>query len=143
LDYPLFTVKLSVQNLLQMNFEGRVYMNRKELGRWGEKMAAQYLIRKKRFDIIEYNYRCPIGEIDLVAHHNNILVFIEVKTRRSLAFGFPAESVNKIKQRKYVQLAQYYTKENGLTYADCRFDVVEVFVKHNGSCQFNHICNAF
>jgi putative endonuclease len=118
-------------------------MDHKSLGNLGEDMAAQYLAREKGFSIIERNYRCPIGEMDLVAYQDSILVFVEVKTRRSLSFGSPAESVTPRKQKKYSLLAQYYIKEKRLQNIDCRFDVVEVFMAHDGSCQINHIINAF
>ena len=118
-------------------------MNRKELGRWGDEMATRYLTHEKGFRIIDRNYRCPIGEIDLIAFSQNTVVFIEVKTRRALSFGFPAESVPQSKQKKYYLLSQYYIKEKGLYGIDCRFDIVEVFAKSDGSCHFNHIINAF
>jgi|LFRM01.1.fsa_nt_gb putative endonuclease len=122
---------------------GGTPMNRKELGRWGEEMASQYLIHEKGYHIIDRNYRCPIGEIDLVAIYQKTLIFIEVKTRRFLSFGLPAESVTRNKQRKYHLLSQYYMKEKGLYDLDCRFDIVEVFARPDGSCNLNHIINAF
>lgn len=117
-------------------------VNRKELGRWGEERAAEYL-HKKGLNIIEHNYRCSIGEMDLIAYHGNTLVFVEIKTRRSLSFGLPAESVTSKKQKKYFKIAQCYMKEKGIKDVNCRFDVVEVMVNSDGSCQFNHIINAF
>lgn len=117
-------------------------MNSKQLGRWGEERAAEYL-HEKGLNIVEHNYRCPIGEMDLIAHQDDTLVFVEIKTRRSLNFGLPAESVTFKKQRKYLKIAQYYMKEKGIADVNCRFDVVEVMVTPDGSCQFNHIINAF
>ncbi|NLX70915.1 MAG: YraN family protein [Clostridiales bacterium] len=118
-------------------------MNHKELGRWGEEMAARYLTHEKGFRITDRNYQCRFGEIDLIAIKQNTLVFVEVKTRRYLNFGLPAESVTRTKQKKYHLLSQYYIKANGLYSFDCRFDIVEVYAKPDGTCQFNHIENAF
>lgn len=117
-------------------------LNRKALGRWGEERTAEYL-RDKGLNVLEHNYRCPVGEIDLIAQQDGTLVFVEVKTRRSLGFGLPAESVTFKKQKKYFKIAQYYMKEKGIKNFSCRFDVVEVMINHDGSCHFNHIINAF
>lgn len=117
-------------------------MENKALGRWGEDKAVEYL-HDKGLNILDRNYRCPVGEIDIIAMQDNTLVFIEVKTRRSLSFGLPAESVTFKKQVKYFKIAQYYMKEKGIKDWSCRFDVIEVILNRNGSCQFNHIVDAF
>lgn len=117
-------------------------MDTKSLGRWGEERAAEYLCHNG-LNVLERNYRCPVGEIDIIAMQGNTLVFIEVKTRRSLRYGLPAEAVTFKKQMKYFKIAQYYMKENGIKDLNCRFDVVEVILGHDGSCRLNHIVNAF
>ncbi len=117
-------------------------MNTKALGRWGEERASEYLSHKG-LNVLERNYRCPVGEIDIIAQQDDALVFIEVKTRRSLDFGLPAESVTFKKQMKYFKIAQYYMKEKGIKDLNCRFDVIEVILDRDGSCQFHHIINAF
>lgn len=112
------------------------------LGERGEVLAAQ-LLTKQKFVIVAKNYRCPIGEIDLVVSKNKSLCFVEVKTRSSINFGRPAEAVNVIKQRKLRQLALYYMAENkydGLV----SFGVVEVLYKDdNINPEINFIPEAF
>jgi putative endonuclease len=117
-------------------------MDRKELGRWGEGQAREYL-QDQGFVILEENYRCKLGEIDLIALDGECLVFIEVKTRTSTAYGFPAEAVGRKKQNKYIQIASLYTRAKGLYEISFRFDVVEVMVKNQGEPNINHIVNAF
>jgi len=95
------------------------------LGRWGEEEAARYL-RKQGMRIIARNYRTPVGEIDIVARKKKILIFVEVKTRRTDTFGAPQDAVGLMKQRQIVRAAQWYlgdSNENGL---EPRFDVVAV-----------------
>lgn len=116
-------------------------MNNKELGRWGEKIAASYLINKD-FTILYKNYTSPFGEVDIVAKQNEYTVFIEVKTRRSLAYGLPCEAVDKRKMAKYFKTAMYYIKSKNVD-ACYRFDVVEVYLKNDGTYHINHIPNAF
>jgi len=117
-------------------------LNTKALGRWGEERATEYLSHKG-LSVLERNYHCPLGEIDIIAQQDDVLIFIEVKTRRSMCFGLPAEAVTFKKQMRYFKIAQYYMKENGIKDINCRFDVVEVILNRDGSCQFNHIINAF
>ena len=103
----------------------------------GEDIAAKYL-KKKHFKILERNHRNRVGEIDIVAMHKKILVFVEVKSRSTLEFGTPAEAVDERKQHKLRQVASLYLithKYDG----PCRFDVIEVL---DGQV-INHIENAF
>lgn len=117
-------------------------MERKKLGDWGEEQAKKYL-ESKGLTILEKNYRCKLGEIDLIAFDGEYLVFIEVKTRTSDAYGFPMEAVGKRKQTKYIQIASVYTKEKSLYGRSFRFDIVEVMVSRQGQGTINHIPNAF
>ncbi len=117
-------------------------MDRKRLGDWGEEQAANYL-KSKGLVILERKYRCKIGEMDLVAFDGEYLVFIEVKTRTSNAYGFPVEAVGKKKQNKYIQMASIYAKEKGLHGRPFRFDIVEVMAGRQGQGTINHIPNAF
>jgi len=82
-----------------------------ELGRAGEDRAAQYLI-ECGYDIVERNWRCPQGEIDIVALGGSTLVFVEVKTRRSLAYGHPFEAVDVRKRRQLWKLAHAWMAEH-------------------------------
>ena len=74
-------------------------MNNIALGIYGEKLALKYL-KKQKYKILEKNFRCALGEIDIVAKDGEFLVFVEVKTRSSNAFGEPMEAVDFYKQRK-------------------------------------------
>lgn len=94
-------------------------------GQKGEILAAKYL-KKHGYKIIERNYKCKIGEVDIIAKHNGVLVFVEVKSRNSMQFGRPAEAVDEYKQRKLAQLATYYINLHKLYDVYARFDIIEV-----------------
>lgn len=111
--------------------------NQQVYGLKGEALAVKYL-KKQGYKIIARNYKCPIGEIDIIAKHKGVLVFIEVKSRNSLAFGRPVEAVDEFKQRKLEQLASFYINTNKLYDVFARFDVVEVL-----GDQINLIQNAW
>jgi len=112
------------------------------LGKAGEIVAEKYLVAQK-FNIVECNYRCPLGEIDLVARQREVLYFIEVKTRTSLIFGQPAEAVTSKKQHKLHQLALYYTATHKYS-GPVAFGVVEVLYNQwQRHYQVNFIPHAF
>jgi len=111
------------------------------LGKEGEKLAADFL-KKSGYKIVEVNYRCPIGEIDIVARDKNELVFVEVKARKSSALGYPEEAVGIKKQKKMSQLASWYLQEKKLNDARARFDVVAVLMLPSGN-DIRLIRNAF
>jgi len=94
-------------------------------GKAGEKIAASFL-KKKGYRIIETNFRCSLGEIDIVARENEEFVFIEVKTRKSGELGYPEQAVGIKKQRKISLVALYYLQVKNLLDAKARFDVVAV-----------------
>ena len=98
---------------------------RKRLGDWGEAYARRFL-QRHGYCIIESNYRCPYGEIDLVARDGDCLVFVEVKSRRSEAFGRPQEAVTPAKQQKLVQSAQEYIQSHADLPQMWRIDVVGI-----------------
>jgi putative endonuclease len=93
-----------------------------ERGKRAEKQAAAFL-RSHGYQIVEENYRWPGGEIDLIARDGDCLVFVEVKTRSSEAFGLPEEAVDEAKQRKLIRTAQRYLLQHP-TELNVRFDVV-------------------
>lgn len=95
------------------------------LGRWGEDQAVAFL-KKMRYKILERNYRCRLGEIDIIAREKKTLVFVEVKTRTGEDFSKPVEAVTPQKIRRIYKVAQYYLKQYGLKDIDCRIDVVSV-----------------
>jgi len=94
-------------------------------GKEGEKIAAAYL-KKNGYRIIEINFRCPIGEIDIVAKEKNDLVFVEVKTRKSIDLGYPEQAVGIRKQKKMSQLALWYLQKRKIAEINARFDVVAI-----------------
>jgi putative endonuclease len=94
-------------------------------GKEGEKIAAAFL-KKNGYRIIEINFRCPIGEIDIVAKEKNDLVFVEVKTRKSMDLGYPEQAVGIRKQKKMSQLALWYLQKRKITDTNARFDVVAI-----------------
>jgi len=100
-------------------------------------------LRRRGYRILERNFRCRLGEIDLVAREKGELVFIEVKTRTSTHFGLPQEAVNWHKQRRLSRLAQFYLASRGLTEMNCRFDVVAVLLTDGGKPQVEIIKDAF
>ncbi|CAH2212969.1 YraN family protein [Tepidibacter aestuarii] len=114
-------------------------MNNKEKGRLGEKIACNYLI-KNNFHILEKNYRTKIGEIDLIAYKENKILFVEVKSRKSINYGYPSEAVNYKKQRKIISTAKQYIMYKNIKNMDIGFDVIEVYLSDN---DINHIENAF
>jgi putative endonuclease len=98
---------------------------KQQLGRRGEEIATSYL-QQQGYAILARNWKCPIGEIDIVAREGETLAFVEVRTRRGHRFGTPEESVTPAKQAKLVELAQTYLQEMGLTDTDWRIDVVAI-----------------
>ena len=114
----------------------------KKLGASGEELAAAHL-RSQGFAILERNFRCPLGELDLVARKGLLIVFAEVKTRRSEERGSPETAVTARKQRKIVKLAHFYLKQKNLYHLQPRFDVIAVRWKDDGRPEINHIPAAF
>ncbi len=111
------------------------------LARAGEDMAARHLTRLG-FAVVERNYRCPEGEIDIVARRGDLLVFCEVKTRRRDLWGEPSEAVGWEKQRRIRRLAARWMSESGSAHAEVRFDVISI-VARNGAAALTHIPDAF
>lgn len=116
--------------------------NRQRLGQKGENLAALF-IRDKGYNIIVRNYRCKIGEIDIIAKDNDTLVFIEVKTRSNLAFGSPATAITAKKQRQISRTAQNYLASKHLFNTPARFDVISIILPAGGENQIELITNAF
>ena len=100
-------------------------MKRRDVGILGEKLARDFL-EKRGYHIWQTNYRCPEGEIDIVAKHEDSLVFIEVRTRKSLEFGSPEESITPAKMEKLRTVAERYRQTHDNLPASWRIDVVAV-----------------
>jgi len=120
---------------------GRLTRERLELGERGEALALEKIKRLGYRNIVK-NYRCRLGEVDLVAMDGNELVFIEIKTRRGRPLGFAKEAVNLRKQKQLSKVALSYMKANNCCDVSARFDVVAVAVG-NGPPQIEVIRNAF
>ncbi|MBO5884389.1 MAG: YraN family protein [Clostridia bacterium] len=93
---------------------------------------------KKKYKIIETNFVCKIGEIDIIAKDKDVLVFVEVKSRSTKKFGLPREAVTLQKQNKIRNVAQFYLQKTQNFNQKCRFDVIEILDN-----DINHIVNAF
>lgn len=99
--------------------------NRRTIGSGYERLAGKYL-ETMGYEILEYNFRCRTGEIDIVAREGEYLVFCEVKYRCDGRKGDPLEAVTPAKQRKISQTAMYYIAVNRRTDVPCRFDVIGI-----------------
>ncbi|HNS55982.1 MAG TPA: YraN family protein [Smithellaceae bacterium] len=116
-------------------------MSKISTGRDGEQIAVAYL-KKNGYRICETNFRCPLGEIDIIAREKKEIVFIEVKTRKSNKLGYPEQAVGAKKQAKLSQLALWYLQKNKLADANARFDVVAITLHPEGN-EIRLIKNAF
>ena len=116
----------------------------KLLGAFGEAAAAEFL-RKKRYELLGMNYRCRLGELDIIARQKETLVFVEVKLRREGGFASAAEAVTPAKQKRLEIAADTWLAENGLEDVPCRFDVIEVYLEKAGGkvARINHLEEAF
>jgi putative endonuclease len=110
-------------------------------GKRGEDLAAAYLA-EAGYRIVERNYRCIFGEIDIVAEEGETLVFVEVKSRRSEVYGEPQLAVGDEKQKKISRIAMHYLQERRLRHRLARFDVVAVKLPPAG-LRIELIRNAF
>jgi len=115
---------------------------RSSLGDRGERTACAFL-KENGYEILEKNFKCKIGEIDLIARRKGRLAFIEVKTRTSGQFGAPQEAVDLKKQDKILKLSQWYLKEKKLGQVPVAFDVVAVIWTENQPPQIRLIADAF
>ena len=106
-------------------------MKRRDTGIQGEKLAKDFL-KKRGYHIKETNYRCPEGEIDIVAKHGYYLVFIEVRTKTSLEFGSPEESITLAKRERLKVIASHYRQTHNDLPLLWRIDVVAVELNQKG-----------
>ncbi|MCI8429111.1 MAG: YraN family protein [Lachnospiraceae bacterium] len=113
-------------------------MNRRQTGTAYEELAARRL-SDQGYEILERNFYCRQGEIDLIARDGGYLVFIEVKYRRDLQSGHPLEAVGTYKQRRIARAAVYYCHSHGISDSQaCRFDVISILGN-----EIEHVKNAF
>ncbi|MBI3189040.1 MAG: YraN family protein [Ignavibacteriales bacterium] len=116
-------------------------MNRRRQGALGEALAVEYL-KKKGYRILRQNYRYKRDEIDIIAQEKEVLVFVEVKARRSTEFGEPIEAVTESKQKTIRAVADGYLTEHEIEDTECRFDVISILYK-NGKPEIEHFIEAF
>ena len=115
---------------------------RLKLGREGEK-AAEAFLKKKGYRIIEKNFRCKLGEIDIIAEQDGTVVFIEVKARADHQYGHPFNAVTQIKQRKIIQVAQSFLAKHRLLEKPTRFDVIGLTADPENAFRIELLENAF
>jgi len=114
----------------------------RDIGIIGEQEAIKYL-KRMGYKIIERNFKTKKGEIDVIAMDNDILSFIEVKTRKTDKFGLPCESVNLRKQHTMGTVSLIYMAKKGMFNRPCRFDVVEVYMDGESVKEIRLIKDAF
>src|SRR4030065_1676567 len=113
-------------------------LSKKQLGDLGEDISEIFLV-KKGYSILKRNYRCRLGEIDLIAKDKEKLIFFEVKTRTNLNFGYPEESVNNLKVLKLKKLAIFFAVSENMLNLDMQFDVISINLWQ--TCFFDNIKN--
>ena len=116
-------------------------MDKRLIGELGEIEAARYL-RHHGYIIVEANYRCRLGEIDIIAEDRKFLCFVEVKTRSENMMYAPSDAVDTAKRAKIIAAAQLYMTVKK-PQKQTRFDVIEVYFENDEPIKINHIENAF
>ena len=106
-------------------------MKRRDTGNLGEKLAREFL-RERGYDILETNYRCREGEVDIVARHEDSLVFVEVRAKTSREFGSPEESITPAKQERLKATASHYIQTHDNLPTSWRIDVVAIELSPRG-----------
>jgi putative endonuclease len=111
------------------------------IGKYGEDLSAKYL-QDRGYQIIERNWRCNFGEIDLIAKDNNRIVFVEVKTRNGSGYGHPFEAITALKVSRMRKLAAQWCAENKSAGSKVRMDAIAVLI-HNGKVAIEHLKQVF
>lgn len=107
------------------------------IGKKGEDEAVKYL-ESKGYRVIERNFLCRQGEIDIIALDKNYIVFVEIKARTSTEYGLPSEAVTEKKLKHMVKAIQYYLYKRNLENENIRIDAIEVYVKQD-KYELNHL----
>lgn len=115
---------------------------RKELGEKGEK-AAQMFLSDRGMEILETNWKCSYGEVDIIARDENAIVFCEVKTRRTTSAGIPEEAITQKKREKYIRMARLYLSRNDVAHQELRFDVIGIYALNDTQALLRYARNAF
>jgi putative endonuclease len=111
---------------------------RNAVGAWGEQLAAAHLVEQDMV-ILDRNWRCDLGELDLVARDGNALVVCEVKTRRGAAFGSPLEAVTRQKAARLRRLAMRWLDEHPVSPLEVRIDVIGIVVSPGSAPGIEHL----
>ena len=110
---------------------------KQEIGKYGEALAENYL-KQKGYKILQRNFRCKQGEIDIISVYQKYIIFVEVKTRCNFAFGRPIDAINFSKKQHMYNAAKYYLYLYKKEKTNIRFDAVEVIIKGK-EVEINHI----
>ncbi len=113
-----------------------------EIGKEGQRIAEQYL-REKGIEIVATNVYARHGEIDIIAKDGAYTVFVEVKLRKALSYGYPSEAVDYRKRKRMISAANEYIYKNRLHNANMRFDVVGILARAGKEPEITHIVDAF
>ncbi|MGI5865710.1 MAG: YraN family protein [Myxococcales bacterium] len=121
--------------------KGRQPTPQQRQGEAGESLAAEYFV-ERGYRVVERNFKSQLGEIDLVVEKGEQLVFVEVRARSYVSFGYPEETISRAKRRKLSLAALYYVVSRRLTERVIRFDVLAVILTRSGP-RIEHIEDAF
>lgn len=113
-----------------------------DLGRRGEDAATRFL-RRRGYEIVERNWKCPAGEADIIARDGDAVVFVEVKTRTSIEKGLPSDAVDQRKRERYEKIAALFLRGFEAVDVPVRFDVVSLLVIGDDRALIRHHINAF
>jgi len=113
-----------------------------DLGKHGEDLAVHYLL-SHGFELIERNWRCSQGEIDVIARHDDAVVFVEVKTRSSTAYGHPFEAITFSKMARMRRLAAAWCEQATSRPADIRIDAIAVIAPRDETARIEHLQGVF
>lgn len=138
----MFLKNVSLLNLFKKFFERKKEAFQKNLGKVGEELAVNYL-KKKGYCIIERNFKCPLGEIDIIAEKRGCLIFIEVKTRKRKSEILPEDSVDSKKQKKLKKVAELYINNYCKGDKEFRFDIVSIILEKDKEAIIKLIEDAF
>lgn len=114
--------------------------NNIQKGKYGEELAYKYLI-SKGYKVLDRNYNTKVGEIDIIACKDNIVAFIEVKSRTSINYGYPYEAVNWNKRSRIIKASKIYMKHKNIKEYQIRYDIIEVYLQN--PVRINHLENVF
>lgn len=115
----------------------------KDVGNYGENLSSEFL-KRNGYSILSRNFRNKCGEIDIICKKDDLIIFVEIKSRYSSSYGHPTEAITYSKQKQIIKLCKFYICINNLINYNFRFDVVEVFLnKNNNHYSINHITDAF